>query len=311
VSARVPNVVVLGDLVLDVVLTPERPIERGTDVPGRVGIRQGGSAANTARWLGRLGVRTQLICAVGRDGAGRSLVEQVRSDGVVVRAARIAGQRTGRIGVVVGPEGERSFVADRRAADRLRPEDLKPEWFDGVNLLHLPAYSLLAEPLGQAGRRAVELCRGRGGLVSLDLASSGPLLEHGRRAARDLVASVAPDVLFATTREAEALLGGPAVERLLDHAAIVVLKRGPRGATILFREARDAAPERFDVAAESVGAADTTGAGDAFEAGFLAAWLGARLAGHPLPVALHRGVLAGHRVAARHLRATKPELPAG
>ena len=62
-----PRVVVLGDLMVDVVLTPGRRLEVGTDVPGRVGLRQGGSAANTARWLARLGVRTTLVCAVGRD----------------------------------------------------------------------------------------------------------------------------------------------------------------------------------------------------------------------------------------------------
>src|SRR5215212_1450884 len=136
------RVLVLGDLVLDVVLQASEPIESGTDVPGRVEIRQGGSAANCARWLARLGVRTQLVCAVGRDGAGRSLVNQLRRDDVNVRAIRIAGHRTGRIGVLVAPSGERSFVADRRAATQMRPEDLKAEWFDGIQLIHLPAYSL-------------------------------------------------------------------------------------------------------------------------------------------------------------------------
>src|SRR4029078_12968381 len=113
-------------------------------------IRQGGSAANTARWLARLGVRTQLVCAVGRDGAGRSLVEQRKRDDVVVRASRVAGQRTGRIGVLVVPSGERSFVADRRAADWLRPEDLRADWFEGLDLVHLPGYSLRREPPGYA-----------------------------------------------------------------------------------------------------------------------------------------------------------------
>jgi sugar/nucleoside kinase (ribokinase family) len=301
---------------LDVVLAPERAIERGTDVPGRVGIRQGGSAANTARWLGRLGVRTQLICAVGRDGAGRSLVEQVRADGVVVRATRVAGQRTGRIGVLVAHDGERSFVADRRAADRLRPEDLQAGWFDGLDLLHLPAYSLLGEPLGLAGRRAVALARERGALVTLDLASSGPLLARGRRAARELVKSVAPEVLFASDREAEALLGGYGIDGLAEYAETIVVKRGARGATVVMNEPPDeegaeGGHERFDVAAENAPATDTTGAGDAFDAGFIAAWLAARGAGHPAAVAIHRGVLAGHRTAARHLRSSHPELPPG
>src|SRR6185369_13374249 len=108
-----PRVIVVGDLVLDVVIAPSRPLELATDVPGRVELRQGGSAATTARWLARLGARTTFVCAVGRDPEGRALVKEVRSDGVRVRASHVPGRRTGRIGVVVSPDGERSFVADR------------------------------------------------------------------------------------------------------------------------------------------------------------------------------------------------------
>ena len=301
--------VVIGDLVIDVVLSPEREIEAGTDVPGSVTMRQGGSAANTARWLGRLGVDVQLVCAVGRDGAGRSLVEQVRRDAVTVRAARIAARRTGRIGVVVAPGGERSFVADRRAALALRSEDVRPEWFRGVQLVHVPAYSLLGEPLATAARHGLALGRAEGAEVSLDLSSIGPLLEGGRRAARDLVASVHPDILFATESEAEGYLGRHGVERLVDEAPIVVIKRGARGARILARVGADVL--RFDVATRPVAAVDSTGAGDAFDAGFIAGWLTARAAGHPLPAALQRATTAGHRAAARQLTSTRQELPPG
>ena len=116
----------LGDLVIDVVLAPARPLERGTDVPGLVRLRQGGSATTTARWLGRLGARSSLVCAIGRDAIGRALVAAVTGDGVQVRAVRVSGAPTGRIGVLVEPGGERSFVQDRGAALRLRPEDLNP-----------------------------------------------------------------------------------------------------------------------------------------------------------------------------------------
>ena len=139
--AHSPSVAVVGDLMLDVVVIPSRPLERGTDVPGTVALRQGGSAANTARWLARLGARSTLVTAVGRDPAGRALVEAIRADGATVRPIRVAGKPTGRIGVVVMFGGERSFVADRGAADELRPDDLKPGWF-AVDLVHLPAYSL-------------------------------------------------------------------------------------------------------------------------------------------------------------------------
>ena len=309
--AQKPRVLVLGDLVLDVVLAPERPIESGTDVPGSVGIRQGGSAANTARWLARLGIDVQLVCAVGRDGAGRSLVSQLEADGVRVRAARIAGQRTGRVGVLVAPNGERSFVADRRAALALRPDHLKDEWFARLDLVHMPAYSLMGEPIAAAARTAVAMARAISGAeVSLDLSSIGPLLAEGRRAARELVASVKPDVLFATEAEVEAFLGRNAGDGILDHAAIAVIKQGSRGARVVARGAA-AEPLRFDVATPQVTVADSTGAGDAFSAGFIAGWLTARAAGRQAPDALHRATIAGHRVAARQLTTSKTELPPG
>ena len=135
-----PAVIVLGDLVVDVVLAPDRDMIRGTDVTGRVVLRQGGSAASTARWLGRIGARSSLVCAIGRDATGRALVAAATGDKVTVRAVRVAGARTGRIGVLVEPGGERSFVTERGAALRLRPEDLRPEWFRGADALHLPAY---------------------------------------------------------------------------------------------------------------------------------------------------------------------------
>jgi sugar/nucleoside kinase (ribokinase family) len=298
--------VVLGDLMLDVVIAPRAPLALGTDVPGRVAIVQGGSAANTARWLGRLGARSSLIAAVGRDPAGRALVTALRDDGVIPRVVRLSGVATGRIGVLVSPNGERSFVADRGAADRLSPAHVKPSWFDGAQALHMPIYSLLGEPLGLAGRRAIELTRIGGGSVSLDLASVGPLLDAGRRAAVSLVEDVAPDLLFATASESEALLGTRDPEGLLDLAAIAVVKRGSKGATVLTR--LGPSRSRFEIATEHLAAADTTGAGDAFDAGFLVGWFGTQPSGRSSPAALRRAALAGHRAAARQISGTRAEL---
>ena len=294
---------------LDVVLVPDRPLETGTDVPGRVVLVQGGSAANTARWLARLGARATLISAVGRDPEGRALVDMVRGDGVTVRVARIAGARTGRIGVLVEPGGERSFVADRGAADSLEPADLQPAWFASTDLLHLPAYSLLTEPLGAAARRAVALARDATAAVSLDLASTGPLLARGRAPAREMIATAAPDFLFATAQEAEALLGGGRLDGLLELAPMAVIKHGSKGATVLARSGDERV--RLEVATTPLPAADTTGAGDAFDAGFLVGWFAARRAGSRLPAALRRAAVAGHRAAARQIASPRSELPLG
>ena len=304
--------IVLGDLALDVVLAPAWPLELGTDVPGAVRLNQGGSAANTARWLARLGARATLICAVGRDGAGRALVAALRGDGVLVRAARPAGARTARIGMLVDPAtGERSFVAERGAADLLAPDDLRPAWFWGAEVLHLPAYSLLGAPLGEAGRAAIVLARAAGASVSVDLASAGPLLAGGRAAAHALVRAVAPDLIFTNQPEAAAFLGEPDPVRLLGFAPVAIVKRGAAGATLLVRGTGGAAASgiRLDVATRPLPASDSTGAGDAFDAGFLAAWLAAGR--ESTPAVLLRAVAAGNRVAARQIGAPRPELALG
>jgi sugar/nucleoside kinase (ribokinase family) len=308
-AATGPAVVVLGDLVVDVVMAPDRDMVRGTDVTGRVTLRQGGSAASTARWLGRIGARSTLICAIGRDATGRALVAAANGDKVTVRAVRVAGARTGRIGVLVEPGGERSFVTERGAALRLRPEDVRPAWLDGADALHLPAYSLLDQPLGLAGMAAAKLAHERGVLVSVDLSSSGPLLAGGRQTALSLILSAAPDLLFATRAESRALVGAKHEERLLDLAPIAVLKRGRKGATILARDGRSRL--RFEVATTPLKTEDTTGAGDAFDAGFLAGWLEARRKGLPLATALQHGAVLGNRTAHRHLSTPPSELVLG
>jgi ribokinase len=168
---------------------------------------------------------------------------------------------------------------------------------------------LIDEPLAAASRRALTLARAVGATVSLDLASIGPLLAHGRTHALDLVRSADPDLVFATATEAEGLLSGDSLEGMLDLAPIAIVKQGANGATTLAREA--GSNLRFEIAAPSVLSADTTGAGDAFNAGFLANWVASRAAGRSTAAALQRAALAGHRMAARHLAGPRPELQLG
>ena len=302
-----PRVVVVGDLVVDVVLAPATELKTGTDVPGRVMLRQGGSATTTARWLGRNGAHVSLIAAVGRDATGRALVRTIRGDGVTPHVARIAGRPTGRVGVFVAPGGERSFVQDRGAALHLAPEYLHEEWFAAADLVHIPTYSLLDHPLGDAARRAAELAHAAGALVTVDLSSAGPLLAIGRRAAIEVVRGAQPDLLFAAGAEARALADRD--EALLDLAPIVVLKRGPKGATILFREGTGV--RTLEVAAKPVDASDTTGAGDAFDAGFILGWLAARRDRASTATGLRRGAVAGNRMATRQLLRPREELAFG
>ena len=300
--------IVLGDLVLDVVLLPDGPLRQGTDVAGRVAFRQGGSAATTARWLARRGIATVLVTAVGGDGLGTALVEMLVRQGVEVRATRVHNASTGRLGVLVGADGERSFVADRGAILGLRASAVRAAWFAGARLFHVPGYSLVGDRLAATTLRAGTLARRAGALVTVDLASAGFLAGADRGAILERIAALRPAVLFATAAErAAALEGGPAAG-LLELAPLVVIKDGPRGATVLRGDERPAVV----IPTRPATLADSTGAGDAFDGGFLAAWLRAvRRHGDPELVTdgeVRRAAQAGHAAARAEVLGPRPEL---
>jgi sugar/nucleoside kinase (ribokinase family) len=313
VSRTAVALTAVGDLLLDVVVTPRRPIARGSDVPGSVTFRRGGSAANTAAAFARLGGRASLITSLGTDAWAGYLVRSLRAEGVRVRAVHHDGA-SGRLAAIVDERGERSFVTERAAADLLAPDDLEPAWLDGTTVLHVPGYSLYGEPIGTAALQAAALARAAGALVSCDLSSAVPLLGYGPRRARARLGNLGPDVLFATRDEAAALLGRTGRRSwpgLLAWAGLAVVKDGGWGCRLLW--AADGLERQDDVAAMVARpAADSTGAGDAFAAGFLATLVRAGAPVTRWPVrTLRRAAMAGHRAAAEALRRGRPALEPG
>ncbi len=303
-AASTTRVLVLGDLVLDVVLAPSGPLRRGTDVAGYVSFRQGGSAATTARWFARLGLDTSFVTAVADDGPGDGLVAYLEARRVLVHTVRFHGARTGRLGVLV-EDGDRSFVADRAVIHRLAPRHLRRSWFAGVRLFHVPAYSLVGDLLATTSLRAAWLAKQGGALISVDLSSAGFLESEGPGLILGRVAALRPDVLLATRAEATAATVEEGVDALLRLAPLVIVKAGAQGASAHLRDGR--AP--VEVPARAAPVADTTGAGDAFDAGFLAAFVtGVADPSSPSDRDLRRALEAGHRAARRELYGRRDEL---
>lgn len=301
------RIVFLGDLTVDVVLRADEALVHGSDAPGSVAFRAGGSAANAARWAARSGARASFVGAIGRDAIGRRLARSLAAEGVRAHLVR-GSRRTARIGVIVERTGDRSFVTDRGAADELAASTLRPAWF-AVDALHLPAYSLLSDPLVAAAFRAVELARARGAIVSVDLASRGPLLSRGRREVLRRLERVAPDILFGNEPEIAVVAAARGPRALLSLSPVVCVKRGAEGCAVWARsDTDDREPLTLEVLASRVAAVDTTGAGDAFDAGFVIGWLDARASAARLTTALRRAALAGNRSAARYLLAPRREL---
>jgi len=285
-------------------------VEQGTDTPGLVRFRLGGSAGNTCRAFVALGGRAAFVGAAGSDELARRLVAAHKVDGVEVHTVRVRGA-TARLVALIAPDGERTFVTDRGVADALGPAALKSSWFARADALHLPAYSLLTAPLSEACLRAVALVRARGGLISVDLASRAPLLAAGADNGLRAVRAAAPDVLFANLDEVTALVGRRGATRLLDIAPLVIVKLGAGGCRVLWRSAADAARRvtQLEIATKPLVGVDTTGAGDAFDAGFLYQLLVSDLNFASVsPAVVRRAALAGHRSAARLLTSPRPEL---
>ncbi|MGD9528684.1 carbohydrate kinase family protein [Pseudonocardia sp.] len=250
---------VIGDLAEDIIVRRAGPLTRGDDNPATIHRTRGGSGANVAAAAaGRVPVR--FIGRVGDDAAGRSLVEELRRCGVDVRVQR-AGV-TATIVIIVDEAGERTMIPDRAAAAELGAVD--PAWLADTSWLHLPLYGFLTEPSRTSLLGVLDVLRRdeAGPGVSVDLSTASVLGRLGAHGLRDVLDRVAPDVVFAN----EAVAADTRFAGLADPAPTVVVTRGP--APVLLR-VRGTAVEVPVPAVPQV--ADTTGAGDAFAAGYLEA----------------------------------------
>jgi ribokinase len=261
-----PRVVVLGDLMVDVVAHLDGAVAPGSDAPARIAFHGGGSAANVAAWLAAAGMRPALVARIGEDERGRSAEAELRAAGVDTRLAADPEHPTGTCVVLVAPGGERTMIPDAAAGDHLAPDDLPDELLGPGRHLHVAGYALLRRGSRAAARSAIERARARSMTVSVDPSSAALLspafldLAHGA------------GLLLPNVAEARVLSGEPdperAARRLAGSVPEVVVKLGDRGAVWTDgRQVRRAAAASVDAPT------DTTGAGDAFAAGLLAARL--------------------------------------
>jgi ribokinase len=278
------RIVVVGDVMVDVVARLSGPLAAASDAPAAIRFHGGGSAANAAAWLAAAGARPVLIGCVGDDERGRHAHGELRMAGVDARLAVDPDLPTGACIVLVGPDGERTMVPDAGANDALADDDLPDELLEPGAHLHVAGYALLREGSRAAARGAIQRALRVGMSVSVDPSSSALLSPEF------LGWAEGTGLLLPNVPEASALTGESDPERaaraLAERFDEVVVTLGAEGA--LWTDGS----EVLRVPAEPVEAVtDTTGAGDAFVAGLLAA----RLAGADVSEAL----AAGCRLAAR------------
>ncbi len=296
-----PMIVVVGDVITDLIVRPREPIAAASDTRAAIAVRPGGSGANTAAWLAvqraeGLDLNVHFVGRVGRDPFGVYHDGELRRHGVTPHLAIDERRSTGTIVALVDATGERAMLTDRGANLGLQREDLPRDLFRPGANLHLSGYTLFEPETRDAALTALAWARERGITISVDPSSASLLAAVGP--AHFLQWTRGADLCFPNLDEGRILSGETdpeAIARALSAwYGAVVLTMGATGA--LWARAGEPLLMR---AAEQVEVIDSTGAGDAFCAGFLARWLTGASPSDALAAGARLGAAAAGRIGAR------------
>ena len=259
-------ILVVGDVIDDIIVRPRGPIRHDTDTPASIERRPGGSAANTAAWLGSIGADVHFFGRLGSADVSRHAAELERF-GVQTHLDGDDEHPTGTIVILV--EGEARTMLTDRGANVVFDLDTVPEDLIAVaNYLHFTGHTIIDEPKREAVVRLIARARAHGAIVSVDPATAGFITDFGVTDFIRLCDGV--DILRPNEDEACVLAGvtdvAIATEKLTEHFPLVITTCGGKGVLVAER-----GKPIVHVRVEPVAVVDPTGAGDSFNAGLLAA----------------------------------------
>ena len=244
------RVVVLGDVIEDIIVISDSARQLNTDNPSEISSKPGGSGANFAVWLASLGVEVELVARVGASDRAR-LTNYFETKFVIAKLEPDEKIHTGKIVVLV--EGNnRTFFTDRGANEGLTAKSAD---LSKTDVLYLSGYAVMSMGI-QRTQELIEKAGSVGVLVAVDPGSKSFISQFG--AAEFLEAISGSDFIFPNADEYELLSRHANLQELFPE---VILTSGEEGAEVL----GIAKSPAFEV--EVV---DSTGAGDAFAAKYLA-----------------------------------------
>lgn len=249
------------------------PAPGGTLLTDQSAIRVGGAGANAALAAVEAGMDVRLIGCIGDDQLGVWMREQLAPAGLADELVVGAGQTTGLTVVLESPVRDRTFLTYLGVNARWEPGMIPADALTCENLL-LCDYFVAPLLRGEASRRLLDTARACGGRTFFDTTWDPDGFSRETRAeVRELLPSV--DVFLPNEVEACALADRPgdAAQAARTLQAVsggwVVVKLGPSGCLAVGPEGAE-----MSVPAPAVTVGDTTGAGDAFNAGLIHALAG-------------------------------------
>ncbi len=249
-----------------------------------ISLEIGGSASITAVAAARLGLRVALAAAIGDDPAGRFMLGQLAAEGVDTGPVAVrSGTPTGMT-VALSAGGDRAILTATGAVATLTARDVPSALLVRARHVHVSSYFLVADSLGPGLAALLDAARAGGASTSLDT-NWDPAQRWADQRLTDALAHVS--LLLPNEAEALRLAGAPA----LEPAIATLTKAGPRLAVKLGERGAlcTDGPRRYLAEPPPVTVADTTGAGDCFNAGVIAGLLD----GLDLPAAVALGCAVG------------------
>lgn len=261
------RILVVGDLVDDIGVRPLGEVTDASDTRAEIRMTPGGSAANVAAWLGHLGADVVFVGRCGADAVDRHAAA-LAAFGVDALLAADPELPTATIVLTLDAEGERTMYVDRAANAAMTVRDVPDDAWRGVTWLHLTGYTFFDPATRPVALALIDYAGRRGIGVSVDPSTVSFLREVGAEEFLGWIGGV--DLILPNLDEARVLAGSRGAQIDLDALGArfphVVVTLGRMGAAYLGGEVRE------QVTAPHIDVVDTTGAGDAFAAGFLARW---------------------------------------
>jgi len=276
------QVVAVGDILVDNLCWVNKiPISGGDEMITKSSRQSGGSAANTCVILNVMDIRCAFCGIIGNDEVGNQIISALKGIGADLRCLQQINGRTGYTVTMVEPCGERTMLSFRdSSAGALKLTEDISDAVREAQILYLSGY-LLSQPVQvEFVFQLAQIARENGTIVMLD---TSPIIGS---IDRDVIIKMLSltDVLMPNQQEmlevAQALSEEEAVHRLLESVPSLVVKKGSTGSRIITRSDFDfygLHPEARGIdcsaAAVPVKPLDTTGAGDSYNAGFIASFL--------------------------------------
>ncbi|HNV33968.1 MAG TPA: sugar kinase [Bacillota bacterium] len=263
-------IISVGDIMLDIYMDEPGSLNEDTDTVGRTNLAWGGSAANFAVWVRRLGMPSAIVGRVGRDFVGDAAVQDFISEGVLPLVARDPSHPTGTVAVRRRGGLGREMICDRKANARFSAKDLPMMEISSASWIHVSGYTVIEEGPRKAVVECIKAAKERRIPVSVDPGSCHLISSLG--VSHFMEAVEGADVILPNLDEARLLSSCENIEEisdsLLESFPTVVVKLGPEGARFATRSG-----ERGLVRPPKTEAVDPNGAGDAFGAAFVCKYL--------------------------------------